>query len=862
MKKIVFICILLYLTNAFKAQNRTIDSLKLVVKNSKIDTNLIINTNQLCRSLFSIGNYDSALVYAQQALAITNTITSSNSIVNLGFKRGKSNILNTIGIIYQGQSKYTEALEYQFASIKIKEELGDKKGIAYSYNNIGLVYYYQGNYNEALKNHLASLKIKQELNDKKGISYSNNNIAMIHFYQGNYPEALKNYYLALKLREELGDKMGIAACYVGIGAVYEHQKNFIDALKKYQDALKLQEEIANKLGISISNNNIGNIYFQQGKYQEALNYYKVALKLREEMGDKHAIAESYSNFGNIYFYQKEYNEALKNYLVSLKIHEDAGEKQGAAVVYGNIGATYLKLKNSTDAETYLLKSLNLCSELKNLEGILDANKNLSELYASTNRHDKALTSFQAYINARDSLLNEESTKKTIQMQMGYVFEKKQDSTRLEAEKKELALQKEIQLQQLTFEFKRKQALAKTEEEKKQLQFEEQLKRQQIENEHNQKEARVIAEHEQSKILSAAKQQKDRELAAAKLDRQKTITLITGIGVVLLLLLLVFIFNRFKVTQKQKKIIENKEQETQLQKQIIEEKHKEITDSINYAERIQRSFLATKELLDENLSSPRGGAEGGGGYFVFFKPKDVVSGDFYWSAKLSNGNFALATADSTGHGVPGAIMSLLNVTSLEKAIEHHTNPAEILNHTRQTIIERLKKDGSEEGGKDGMDCSLLVFDFVSPFEGGAQRAGDVAAILYIAAANNPVWIIRSVSTSAILSGVEGQVENKYELIEIKPDKMPVGKSERQNESFTLQTIELQKGDTIYTLTDGFPDQFGGDKGKKFMSKKLKELLVANVHLPINQQKELLDATFKNWLGNLEQVDDVTVIGIKI
>ena len=328
------------------------------------------------------------------------------------------------------------------------------------------------------------------------------------------------------------------------------------------------------------------------------------------------------------------------------------------------------------------------------------------------------------------------------------------------------------------------------------------------------------------------------------------------------------FNRFRVTQKQKNIIELKEMETQqqneiitIQKNLVEEKHKEITDSINYAERIQRSFLATKELLDENLNRGISNAEldstsheflkqvqgDESNYFTLFKPKDVVSGDFYWAGKLSNGNFALAIADSTGHGVPGAIMSLLNVTSLEKAIEHHTNPADILNHTRQTIIERLKKDGSADGGQDGMDCSLLVFDFVSPFE-------DVAAVLHIAAANNPVWVIRSVSSSV--------VENKYELIEIKPDKMPVGKSERQTESFTLHTIELQKGDTIYTLTDGFPDQFGGPNGKKFMSKKLKELLLANVHLPIAQQKELLETTFKNWVGDLEQVDDVCIIGIRI
>ncbi len=259
-----------------------------------------------------------------------------------------------------------------------------------------------------------------------------------------------------------------------------------------------------------------------------------------------------------------------------------------------------------------------------------------------------------------------------------------------------------------------------------------------------------------------------------------------------------------------------------QKELIEEKHKEITDSINYAERIQRTFLATNELLNKNLKD----------YFVFFKPKDIVSGDFYWGAILINGNFAFATADSTGHGVPGAIMSLLNIMSIEKAIENLTDPAEILNHTRKTIIERLKKDGSEKGGKDGMDCSLICFDLKNKQ-------------LQIAAANNPVWIIRS-----------------GEVMEIKPDKMPVGKHDRDNETFTAKIIDVKEGDVVYALTDGFPDQFGGEKGKKFMSKNLRELLTTNAHLPMQEQKQLLEDTFIKWTGDLEQVDDVTVVGIRI
>lgn len=266
----------------------------------------------------------------------------------------------------------------------------------------------------------------------------------------------------------------------------------------------------------------------------------------------------------------------------------------------------------------------------------------------------------------------------------------------------------------------------------------------------------------------------------------------------------------------------KAEEINRQKGLIEEKQKEIVDSINYAERIQKSFMATKESLDKNLND----------YFVFFKPKDIVSGDFYWSATLLNGKFALVTADSTGHGVPGAIMSLLNITSLEKAIETKTLPNEILNETRKTIIERLKNDGSLEGGKDGMDCSICVYDLKN-------------MKLQIATAHNPVWIIRG-----------------HEAIEIKGDKMPVGKHDKQDTSFTVHEIPLQNGDLIITLTDGFGDQFGGVKGKKFMNKKLRELLIENAHLPLQEQKYILENTFNEWKNNLEQIDDVCIIGVRI
>ena len=281
--------------------------------------------------------------------------------------------------------------------------------------------------------------------------------------------------------------------------------------------------------------------------------------------------------------------------------------------------------------------------------------------------------------------------------------------------------------------------------------------------------------------------------------------------------------RTKEVVIQKQDAEKQRDIAEHQKELVEQAHREITDSINYAERIQRSFLATDDILDANLEE----------YFVFFQPKEVVSGDFYWADKLSNGNFAMVNADSTGHGVPGAIMSILNISSIEKAVRlKFLEPYEIFNSTRKTIIERLKKDGSPEGGKDGMDASIICFDFENN------------KFTYTAA-QNPIWVVRDGA-----------------LMEIKPEKMPVGKHDKDSVPFVGGVFEMEKGDVIYTLTDGFQDQFGGPKGKKFMVKKMREYVLSISHLPMKEQHTRISEVFSNWKGDTEQVDDVCVIGVRV
>ncbi|HET6990905.1 MAG TPA: SpoIIE family protein phosphatase, partial [Bacteroidia bacterium] len=259
-------------------------------------------------------------------------------------------------------------------------------------------------------------------------------------------------------------------------------------------------------------------------------------------------------------------------------------------------------------------------------------------------------------------------------------------------------------------------------------------------------------------------------------------------------------------------------------QIIEEKNKNITDSINYAQRIQKALLASENLLKKNLPE----------YFVLYQPKDIVSGDFYWAAE-KNGKFFIAVCDCTGHGVPGAFMSLLNSTYLNEAIieKSMTNPADVFGEVRKQLITVLNREGSKSETSDGMDATLISFD---------RKSNSIS----FACANNPLLLNR-----------------KKELIAFGPDKFPVGMHpDHEKKMFALHQLDLQKGDIIYLLTDGFGDQFGGPGGKKFKIKKLKDLLLEIHELPLQQQGEILSKNHNNWKGTLEQVDDVLVMGIRI
>jgi|GEM_PF-1286937 len=275
-----------------------------------------------------------------------------------------------------------------------------------------------------------------------------------------------------------------------------------------------------------------------------------------------------------------------------------------------------------------------------------------------------------------------------------------------------------------------------------------------------------------------------------------------------------------------------------QKEQIEIIHEEQTSSIRYAQRIQQAMLPSLETIDST----------GLDYYIFFRPRDIVSGDFYWVGRHEN-NLVVAVADCTGHGVPGAFMSMLGIAFLKEIIvkEYIIQPDIVLKRLRKEIIRSLKQEpGSNQ--RDGMDIALCTIN-LDTLE------------LQFAGANNPLYIVKAEEKAEEVKREENlALASSLALIEVKGDKMPIGIHERMD-AFTLHTHQLRKGDCIYMFSDGMADQFGGPDGKKFKYKQLKEILMANLKDPADVQKEKLEKYFMEWKGNLEQVDDVTVLGIK-
>jgi antitoxin component YwqK of YwqJK toxin-antitoxin module/serine phosphatase RsbU (regulator of sigma subunit) len=395
----------------------------------------------------------------------------------------------------------------------------------------------------------------------------------------------------------------------------------------------------------------------------------------------------------------------------------------------------------------------------------------------------------------------------------------------------------------------------------------------------QKEMESDAREKEIILLNQEKEFQDIELEYQKNARNYVTA---GLGMFLLLSLL--IFRGYRQKRKDNTALA-------MQKRLVEEKQKEILDSINYAKRIQAAILPPSRIVKEMLPDS----------FIIYKPKDIVAGDFYWmhlslnpsprgegkavltsdgtaedQSPLSPGRCAggevvfFAAADCTGHGVPGAMVSVICNNGLNRSVREYglTDPGKILDKTREIVIQEFEK--SDEEVKDGMDISICALEALPSTQSSQKMAG---VRLHYAGANNPLWVIRRDRHPELVSGSQEMLAQvghdkdlkpetlNFELHEVKADKQPIGKYS-ENKPFTTHTLELQKGDTIYIFTDGYADQFGGEAGKKFKSANFKKLLLSIQDKSMDEQQQIITETFNTWKGETEQVDDVCLIGVRI
>ncbi len=446
MKKIL---IFLFVTSSFAlAQQSKTDSLFSVLKTQKEDTSKVNTLISIARQ-FRSNNPDTSIYFANEAISIATKLNYKTGI-------GESYLLKGVALTYLG--KYQDALKNINDALKLFDELLSSENLtdksktmklkARAYGSIGNIYEEQGKYDEALKSNLQAMKLGEETGDKPGMALTYNNIGNIYAALGNYPEAIKNHFAALKLKEETGDKKSIANSYNNIGSIYYNQGDLAQSLKYNLTALKIREEIKDKWGIAGSYGNIGSIYDDQANYPEALKYNFDALKIQEEIGDKKGIAISYNNIGLVYMHQDKYDEALNYFFNFLKISEELEDKSSITDAYTNIGIVYSKQGKYDDASRYLDKGLKLAKEIGSIDFIKNGYAGLTALDSAKGNFKQALEHHKLYIAYRDSLLNEENTKKLVQSQMQYEFDKKEALAKAEHEKKNAIALKEIQKQKL------------------------------------------------------------------------------------------------------------------------------------------------------------------------------------------------------------------------------------------------------------------------------------------------------------------------------------------------------------------------------------------------------------------------------
>ena len=699
--------------------------------------------------------------------------------------------LRMIGYYYLYESDYDKAIESFERALTLCQQEKDTSGIIDEHMMIGQSLYFKGLYNNAMKHYNVSYQLAVKTADSAQMASLLFEIGWTQYSQTNLKLAQTSFLEALKIQEKIGvDEESINSLYNALGNIYFEFSDYDRALDYYNKSLALNKKSNNRLSEAHTINNLGNVFLKQGHFDLALSKYEEAKKLFEFLNNLQGVAMTLNNMGMAYEDKGNSLKAIRFYEESVKIKKDIGDLAGVSRTMGIIADLLIKEQDYSHAIRNLDKSMEIARNIHLTAQIKDNYKSYSQAYKKMGDKTKALEYFEKFFEMHDSIFNQETQSLFTEMQTRYETEEKQ---------------KEIEL------------------------------------------------------LNSEKKLQDIELSErnAVVAKQRIIISTVIGGLVLLLLFSVVVYRQYRQKKQANEVLRHQKEEIQSQRDQLSELNEELLSkneeimsqrdkienqrdeiglinrdvmaSIRYALRIQQALLPEKADLEKMLGS----------HLIIYLPKDIVSGDFYWirSRKEADGSetIIVACADCTGHGVPGAFMSIVAMNLLEKAFftEKLVTPAEALNYITNSIHVLLQHSDEQSLLKDGMDIALCL---LNRKQGKIEFSGAKNSLIHIS----------------------GGILNEY-----KGDKHFIGDPLVPGvfDSYTNQVIQVNAGDLLYMYSDGYADQFGFSNGKKFNSSKLKQLLLHVSDAQLHEQEQMLIDEHNNWKGHLQQIDDILLLGFK-
>jgi tetratricopeptide (TPR) repeat protein len=644
------------------------------------------------------------------------------------------------------------------------------------------------------------LKLSEKIGWKEGQAKCCNSLGANNIGKSNYPKALEYFGKALKINKEIADKRGIASNLGNMGNVYNSQSDYSKALEYFGKALKINEEIADKRGIASNLGNMGNVYNSQSDYSKALEYFHKALKINEELGNKRGIAINLGNMGIIYENQSDYPKALEFYGKALKINEEIGNKRGIASNLGNMGIIYKNQSDYPKALEFYGKALKINEELGSKNGIAFSLGNMGALYLKLSQDSVIINPSE--LNEFVSLNKEINLNNSIEYSLqaieifeeigelngrSYFFKTLADAYKQKGDYKKAyeAFKEYKSLKDSVFSMDKQKEFANLDAKR-----ENELKDAEIIILNTEKKAQQF----QSYLLSGG-----------------VIVLLGAFGVALL---------RFREKKKLSEELAKQKQEIETQKSLVEEKNEEIYASIRYASTIQNAILPWDATLAKGFSE----------FMVFYKPKDIVSGDSYWFKEVDGVKF-LAVIDCTGHGIPGSMLTVIASSVLDDAVlgKRLKDTGEILTYMNEKVTEVLNQRLKENEVRDSMEVALIAIHQEKIQFSGAGRP------LYLK--NGTFEILKTDRR-----GIAGRAED---------------------DKYIYSVIEFEKSNDIrlYLSTDGFADQMN-ESGKKYSSRRFLALLESIAENPLSEQYKILNNELAAHQGDKHQIDDITIVGVRV